>query len=70
MSGDLQLNKILGAALATGLVIMVVKIGSDAIYKEEAPAKPGYLIEVADTGGEGGGAEAPAALPDWGTVLA
>lgn len=69
MSGDLQLNKILGAVLATGLVIMGVKIGADMIYKHEAPEKPGYAIEVAEAPTEGGPAAADTP-PDWGTVLA
>lgn len=69
MSGDLQLNKIFGAVLATGLVIVGVRIGVDAIYHTEAPEKPGYLVEVAEV--EAGGAAAAAEiLPDWGTVLA
>jgi cytochrome c len=70
MSGDLTLNKILGACLATGLVIMGVKIGSEMIFeKHEKLEKPGYAIEVADTGGEGGGAAAVDTPPDWGTVM-
>ena len=69
MSGDLQVNKILGAVLATGLVIMGVKLGAEAIYHREAPEKPGYAIEVADTGGEGGAAAAVDTPPDWGTVI-
>lgn len=69
MSGDLQVNKILGAVLATGLVIMGVKLGAEAIYHREAPEKPGYAIEVADTGGEGGAATAVDTPPDWGTVI-
>jgi cytochrome c len=69
MSGDLQVNKILGAVLATGLVIMGVKLGAEAIYHREAPEKPGYAIEVADTGGEAGPAAAADLPPDWGTVI-
>lgn len=69
MSGELTLNKILGAGLATGLVIMGVSIGAEAIYHREAPEKPGYLIEVAEAE-EAGGAAAVEVLPDWGTVLA
>lgn len=69
MSGDLQTNKILGAVLATGLVIMVVKIGSGLIYEHKPPAKPGYAIEVADTGGSDTGAAPADTPPDWGTVL-
>ncbi|HEX7800874.1 MAG TPA: cytochrome c family protein, partial [Asticcacaulis sp.] len=69
MSGDLQGNKILGAVLATGLVIMVVKIGSGYIYDQKPPAKPGYFIDV-PVAAESGGAAAPVDTPpDWGTVL-
>ncbi len=70
MSGDLQVNKILGAVLATGLVIMGVKLGAEAIYHREAPEKPGYAIEVADTGAAGGEAAVADTPPDWGTVIA
>ena len=71
MSGDLQLNKIMGAVLATGLVIMGVKLGAEAIYGHKPLEKPGYAIEVADTGGAAGGAAAAVDTPpDWGTVLA
>ncbi len=69
MSDDLTLNKILGACLVTGLVIMGVRIGSDAIYGFKPAAKPGYAIEVADTGAAGGAAEVADTPPDWGTVL-
>ena len=68
MSGDLTVNKILGAALATGLVIMGVKIGSGMIYNTHAPAKPGYAIEVAEAP-EVGAAAVVDTPPDWGTVL-
>jgi cytochrome c len=64
-----QLNKILGAVLATLLVVMGLSIVSEAIYKAPKPAKPGYVIAVA--------AEAPAAGaapvaqdPPVGTLLA
>ena len=69
MSDDLTLNKILGACLVTGLVIMGVRYGSDAIYGSKPLAKPGYAIEVADTGDAGGAAEVVDTPPDWGTVL-
>ena len=55
MSGDLTVNKILGACLATGIVIMVVGTAAGAIYHREAPEKPGYLIEVAEAEDAGGG---------------
>ena len=69
MSDDLTLNKVLGACLVTGLVIMGVRIGSDAIYGFKPAAKPGYAIEVADTTAAGGAAEVVDTPPDWGTVL-
>ena len=69
MSDDLTLNKILGACLVTGLVIVGVKYGSDAIYGFKPAAKPGYAIEVADTTAAGGAAEVVDTPPDWGTVL-
>ncbi|MDI7775426.1 cytochrome c family protein [Asticcacaulis sp. EMRT-3] len=68
MSGDLQTNKILGAVLATGLVIMVVKIGSSYIYEHKAPEKPGYAIAVAESSDTGTAAPVDTP-PDWGTVL-
>jgi len=68
MSDDLKGNKIMGAALATGLVIMAVSLGSAAIFHRDPPAKPGYAIEVADTGDTGAAAVVDTP-PDWGTVL-
>ncbi len=69
MSDDLTLNKIMGACLVTGLVIVGVSIGSNAIYGFKPAAKAGYAIEVADTGDAGGAAEVADTPPDWGTVL-
>ncbi|MFT3998452.1 MAG: cytochrome c family protein [Asticcacaulis sp.] len=69
MSGNLQFNKILGAGLATALVIVGVRIGVDALYHTETPAKPGYAVEVAEAPSGEGGAAAVEIDPDWGTVL-
>ena len=67
MSGDLKWNKIFGAALATGLVILGVNIVAEGVYHSETPEKMGYQIEVAE---ETEGADAgPALPPDWGTLL-
>ncbi len=66
MSGDLKWNKIFGAALATGLVILGVREVSSRVYAVQPPEKMGYAIEVAI---EEEGAAAPELPPDWGTLL-
>ncbi|MDO1559204.1 cytochrome c family protein [Brevundimonas sp. 2R-24] len=67
MSGDLKVNKILGAGLATVFVILIVNEGASRIYGGgEAPEKMGYAIEVQEETESGAEAEL---LPDWGTVL-
>lgn len=68
MSGDLKWNKIFGAALATGLVILGVREVSTRMFATEEPAKMGYQIEVAEEA-DAGPAQ-PELPPDWGTVLA
>ena len=66
--GDLTLNKILGAVLATLLVIVGLGQLTDIIFKYEAPAKAGYAV-TPDLPAAGGAA-APVELPiDWGTEL-
>jgi cytochrome c len=45
-----ELNKILGAILATCLVVLALNIGAGAIFAPEKPAKPGYAIAVKDHG--------------------
>ncbi len=65
---DLTFNKVAGAVLATGLAIVGLRELSSGIFSKEAPAKPGYAIEVAEEGG-GGAAAAADVPPDWGTVL-
>ncbi len=67
MSGDLKWNKIMGAVLATGFVIVGVQQVTGAIYHTEAPEKMGYFVDAPEEAG-GGAAEVELA-PDWGTVL-
>lgn len=69
MSGDLHWNKIFGAALATGLVILGVREVSTRMFAVHPPEKMGYQIDVADEGASAG-PEQPQLPPDWGTVLA
>ncbi|MBU1323669.1 MAG: cytochrome c family protein, partial [Alphaproteobacteria bacterium] len=67
MSGDLKWNKIMGAGLATALVIIGVQQVTGAIYHSEPPEKMGYFVDAPEEAAAGGAAEA---LPiDWGTVL-
>ena len=53
-----EFNKIAGAVLATGLIVLGLKNLTGIIYHTAAPEKPGYLIEVAEASGT---AETPAA---------
>ena len=65
-------NKIIGAVLGTCMVVLILKIASEAIFEVPPPAKPGYVVEgVEAVPGAGGGSTAPVeeAPPDWGTVL-
>ena len=57
-----ELNKILGAILATCLVLLVTSFTADAIFAPNMPAKPGYEIAVKEEA-HGGGKEAAAAAP-------
>ena len=41
-----ELNKILGALLATCLILLSLNIGADALFSPQAPEKPGYNIAV------------------------
>jgi len=64
---DLRMNKIFGAVLATGLVILGLRQVSELVYATPEVEKPGYAIEVQEASTEA----APVAdvPPDWGTVL-
>ncbi|HUO23197.1 MAG TPA: cytochrome c family protein [Caulobacteraceae bacterium] len=65
--GELTFNKVAGAVLATALAIVGLEELSSIVYQTEPLKKPGYdvpiMVEAA------GGAAAPEAPPDWGTVL-
>ena len=67
MSGDLELNKIFGAGLATVFTILVVQQASGFVYQSKPAHEMGYKVEIPEGGAEGGAqAELP---PDWGTVI-
>lgn len=58
-----ELNKIAGAVLATGLLVMALSITSEIIYAPGDLRENGYVIAVPEEG-EHGGAEAAAAVAD------
>jgi cytochrome c len=60
-----EINKILGALLGTCLVLLAVHIASGAIFPQQAPAKPGYVVEVKQEAqpAQPGPAAAPAGQP-------
>lgn len=55
-----ELNKILGAILATCLLLLVTSFTAGALFAPEMPAKPGYEIAVKDAGHADGKAAAAA----------
>lgn len=55
-----ELNKILGAVLATCLFILALNIGANALFSAPKPQKPGYAIAVPEVAAKGGAAPAPA----------
>jgi cytochrome c len=63
-------NKIIGAVLGTLLFVVVLKLGTEALFDVPPPAKPGYVVQgvVEDTSGASA-APVEEAIPDWGTVL-
>ena len=66
MSDGLGLNKILGAVLATLLVIVGLGVGTKILFEYKPPAKQGYAIAVQE---EASGAAAVEQPIDWGTDL-
>src|ERR1700716_1024499 len=55
-----ELNKILGAILATCLVLLVTSFAAGAIFSPVMPEKPGFEIAVKEVAREGGAKEAAA----------
>lgn len=59
-----ELNKILGAILATCLVVLVTSFAAQAIFSPVMPEKPGFEIAVKEAaGGDAKGAEAEKSEP-------
>ena len=55
-----EINKILGAVLATCLGLLSLNIAANAVFAPHKPAKPGYEIAVTEQPAAGGGPAAPA----------
>jgi cytochrome c len=55
-----ELNKILGAILATCLVLLVTNFTANALFATTPPAKPGFEIAVKEEAAGGGKEAAPA----------
>jgi cytochrome c len=57
-----EINKILGAVLATCLVLLITSFTANAVFTPKQPAKPGFAIEAKEAESAKGG-EAKAAAP-------
>ncbi len=66
-------NKIAGAVLGTALFVMVVKIGTEAVFYVPPLEKQAYVVEGVEEAGAGAGAGAAAQkeeeAPDWAAVI-
>jgi len=59
-----EFNKILGAVLATCLLVLVTSFAAHAVFSPKNPAKPGFEIAVKEEAkGGGGGAAAASSEP-------
>jgi cytochrome c len=55
-----ELNKIIGAILATCIVVLVTSFTAGAVFSAKMPEKPGFEIAVKEAAPAGGAAAAPA----------
>ena len=58
-----EINKIMGAVLATCLMLLVLNITAGAVFAPKQPAKPGYEIAVAEKADAGAAGPAVADEP-------
>ncbi len=56
-----EINKILGAVLATCLVLLITSFTANALFAPKQPEKPGFAIAAKEESGKGGEAKAAAA---------
>jgi cytochrome c len=67
-----DMNKVIGAVLATVLFVLAIKmIVIPIVFFAPPPAKPGYVVQgvVESSGAGASGVPAQETIPDWGTVL-
>ena len=66
-----DMNKVIGAVLASVLFILAVKmIVMPFVFYTPPPKKPGYVVQgIEETASTGSTQPAVEALPDWGSVL-
>ncbi len=69
MHDDLRWNKLFGAVLGTGLLMMVLGVGSQALFAPKPAAKAGDQIAIQEVASDAGAAQEDTTPPDWGTVL-
>ena len=55
-----ELNKVIGAVLATCLVLLVLNFSAHAIFSENTPEKPGFNIAVQEAAPQAGAKDAAA----------
>ena len=55
-----ELNKILGAILATCILVLLTSFAANAVFTPKAPVKPGFEIAAKEESHGGGGAAAAA----------
>lgn len=67
---SLEFNKVAGAFLATGLLVLGLKNLGSEVFHTEALEKPGFIIEVAETPAAGADAGTPAAAVPIAALLA
>lgn len=64
------MNMMAGAFLGTVFVLFSISLISEGLFHSEAPEKPGYVIEAAESSSSGGQAPAKAELADISPLLA
>ena len=65
-----ELNKFAGAVLFALLILFGAKTATDLFFRAHAPEKPGYVVAVADGGGEQAAAQAEPEEVDLAVLLA